>query len=515
MQGFVLYAIFANNLSEKFNLIMSEGNLISFLAIDLGASSGRALLGTVQNDRLVLKEIHRFSNPLVEVNSRLYWDLLYLYEQIVHSLRETKLRNYPILSVGIDTWGVDFVCFGADGEPLRMPYSYRDSHTKGAPERFFSRIPKKEVYKRTGIQIMDFNSLFQLATMLEENSSIYPLIDKILFMPDALSYLLTGQMVTEYTIASTSQMINPYTKDFEPSLLDAIRLTKEQFAPKVLSGTTIGKISPSVQHLTDQEDISVIAVAGHDTASAVLAVPAESAHFAYLSSGTWSLMGIESDEPVINEDTFALNFTNEGGADGSIRLLKNICGMWLIEQCKKEWEKNNPVTYEEIVAAAQRAEPFQCVINPDASCFANPSSMIASIQHYCRQTNQFVPETIGEIARCIYESLAFRYKQVLQDLQKLASFPIEKLHIIGGGSRNNMLNTFTANAIGLPVVAGPSEATAIGNLLMQAKAAGLVKNKEEIRRIVRNSTELELFEPSDTELWNDHYQRYLEVYKEI
>jgi rhamnulokinase len=494
---------------------MSEGNLNSFLAIDLGASNGRAMLGTVQNDLLALQEMHRFPNPLVEVNGRLYWDMLYLYDQIVHSLRETRLRKSPILSVGIDTWGVDFVCFGADGEPLRMPYSYRDLHTQGAPERFFAKMPKEEVYQKTGIQIMNFNSLFQLNTMLEENCSIYPLIDKILFMPDALSYLLTGKMVTEYTIASTSQMINPYTKEFEPSLLDAIRLSKTQFAPMVFSGTTIGKISPSVRHLTDLDGVSVIAVAGHDTASAVLAVPAESTHFAYLSSGTWSLMGIESDKPVINEDTFTLNFTNEGGADGSIRLLKNICGMWLIEQCKKEWEKNSPVTYEDIVKAAQRATPFQCFINPDASCFANPPSMIASIQHYCRQTDQFVPETIGEIARCIYESLAFRYKQVLQDLQKLASFPIEKLHIIGGGSRNNMLNTFTANAIGLPVVAGPSEATAMGNLLMQAKAAGLVTEKSEMRRLIRNSVELEIFNPSETTQWQDHYPRYLNVFREI
>jgi len=452
---------------------------------------------------------------MVEVNGRLYWDLLYLYNQIVTSLRETKLRGHNIISVGIDTWGVDFVCFGADGEPLRMPYSYRDLHTQGAPERFFSKMPKEEVYEKTGIQIMNFNSLFQLNTMLEENCSIYPLIDKILFMPDALSYLLTGKMVTEYTIASTSQMINPYTKEFEPSLLDAIRLSKEQFAPMVFSGTTIGKISPSVQHLTDLEGVSVIAVAGHDTASAVLAVPAESTHFAYLSSGTWSLMGIESDEPVINEATYALNFTNEGGADGSIRLLKNICGMWLIEQCKKEWEKKKPVTYEEIVTAAEQTAPFQCFINPDAPCFANPSSMIASIQHYCRQTGQFVPGTIGEIARCIYESLALRYKQVLQHLQELANFPIEKLHIIGGGSRNNMLNTFTANAIGLPVVAGPSEATAMGNLLMQAKAAGLVTEKSEMRRLIRNSVELEIFNPSETTQWQDHYPRYLEVFREI
>ncbi len=494
---------------------MSEGNLVSFLAIDLGASSGRALLGTVQNDRLELNEIHRFPNPMVETNGRLYWDLFYLYNQIVISLRETKLRGHHIVSIGIDTWGVDFVCFGTDGEPLRMPYSYRDSHTQGAPERFFTKIPKEKVYEKTGIQIMNFNSLFQLDTMREENSSIYPLIDKILFMPDALSYLLTGQMVTEYTIASTSQIINPHTKDFDPALLDAIGLSRNKFAPIVFSGTTIGKISSSVQHQTNQGDVSVIAVAGHDTASAVLAVPAESAHFAYLSSGTWSLMGIESDEPVINEETYALNFTNEGGADGSIRLLKNICGMWLIEQCKKEWERSGPVTYDEIVTAAQQAPPFQCFINPDASCFASPESMIASIQDYCRQTDQFVPETIGEIARCIYESLALRYKQVLQHLQKLAIFPIEKLHIIGGGSKNNMLNTFTANAIGLPVVAGPSEATAIGNLLMQAKAAGLITEKNAMRRLVRNSVELEIFTPSETNTWHNQYQRYLEVFRDI
>lgn len=494
---------------------MSEGKLISFLAIDLGASSGRAMLGRVQNNRLKLDEIHRFANPMVEVHNRVYWDLFYLYDQIVVSLRETKLRDHHIVSIGIDTWGVDFVCFGADGEPLRMPYSYRDSRTQGAPERFFTKISKEKVYEKTGIQIMNFNSLFQLNTMQEDNCSIYPLIDKILFMPDALSYLLCGTMVTEYTIASTSQMIDSHAKDFDLALLDAARLSKDQFAPIVFSGTVIGKISSQVQRLTDLGDISVIAVAGHDTASAVLAVPAENDHFAYLSSGTWSLMGIESDKPVINEKTYALNFTNEGGADGSIRLLKNICGMWLIEQCKKEWEKKGPVTYDEIVKAAQQVLPFQCFINPDATCFASPVSMIDAIQEYCRQTGQFVPETIGEIARCIYESLALRYKQVLQHLQELASFPIEKLHIIGGGSKNNMLNTFTANAIGLPVVAGPSEATAIGNLLMQAKAAGLITEKNAMRQLVRNSVELETFTPSDTDAWHNPYQRYLEVFRNI
>ena len=494
---------------------MSKNTASSFLAIDLGASSGRAILGNIENKRLELKEINRFANPIVEINGRLYWNLLHLYSEIIKSLQHVKSEGIELISLGIDTWGVDFVCFGNDGEPLRMPYSYRDTHTFGAPERFFKKMPKEEVYNKTGIQIMNFNTLFQLATQLEENTSTYPVIDKILFMPDALSYLLTGKMVTEYTIASTSQMINPYMRNFDDSLLEAVNLKQENFAPIVFSGAEIGKLSNSVKELTGLGDISVIAVAGHDTGSAVLAAPAENENFAYLSSGTWSLMGIESAEPVINEETYALNFTNEGGADGSVRLLKNICGMWLIEQCKKEWEKDGAVSYNEIVKAAQKATPFQSFINPDSPCFASPLSMTHSIKEYCRQTGQYVPESMGEIARCIYESLAFRYKQVLTNLQKLADFPIETLHIIGGGAQNKMLNGFTANAIGKTVYAGPSEATAIGNLLMQAKAAGLVSDKKEMRQIIRNSVELEVFSPEYSQVWDSNYQKYLAIFKEI
>lgn len=494
---------------------MSKNTASSFLAIDMGASSGRAILGNIENKRLELKEINRFANPIEEINGRLYWNLLHLYSEIIKSLQHVKSEGIELISLGIDTWGVDFVCFGNDGEPLRMPYSYRDTHTFGAPERFFKKMPKEEVYNKTGIQIMNFNTLFQLATQLEENTSTYPVIDKILFMPDALSYLLTGKMVTEYTIASTSQMINPYMRNFDDSLLEAVNLKQENFAPIVFSGAEIGKLSNSVKELTGLGDISVIAVAGHDTGSAVLAAPAENENFAYLSSGTWSLMGIESAEPVINEETYALNFTNEGGADGSVRLLKNICGMWLIEQCKKEWEKDRPVSYNDIVKAAQEATPFQSFINPDSPCFASPLSMTHSIKEYCRQTGQYVPESMGEIARCIYESLAFRYKQVLTNLQKLADFPIETLHIIGGGAQNKMLNGFTANAIGKTVYAGPSEATAIGNLLMQAKAAGLVSDKKEMRQIIRNSVELEVFSPEYSQVWDSNYQKYLAIFKEI
>ncbi|MDD2931359.1 MAG: rhamnulokinase [Fermentimonas sp.] len=492
---------------------MNRGNL-NFLAIDIGAGSGRAILGTIQNEKIELKEVNRFSNPMIEVNDLLYWDILYLYDQIIKSIIKVNNTGVDIASIGIDTWGVDYVCFGSDGKPLRMPSTYRNINTAGAPERFYSKIAKKELYRKTGIQIMDFNTLFQLDTQLHEKSSIYPLIDKILFTPDALSYMLTGNMVTEYTIASTSQLINPYKRDFDTEILESIGLSKDHFAPIVFSGKEIGKINNSVKKATGLQNISVVAVAGHDTASAVLAVPAENENFAYLSSGTWSLMGIESKEPVINEETYSLNITNEGGADGSIRLLKNICGMWLIEQCRKEWEKVRPVSFDEIIDAAAQTTPYTSLINPDAKCFANPDSMIDTIQEYCRDTNQAIPQTIGEISRCIYESLAFRYKQVLMNLQKLADFPIQKLHIIGGGSKNNMLNQFTANAIGMPVIAGPSEATAVGNILMQAKASGIVDNKSEMRKIVRNSTTLEAFNPTDIQLWDENYQRYLEVFQE-
>lgn len=494
---------------------MGDNRPASFLAIDLGATSGRAIVGSIENGVLKLKEIHRFSNPITEINGRMYWDLFYLYNEILKSLKKVRVNHIDIRSIGIDTWGVDFVCFGNDGEPLRMPYSYRDTMTLGAPEEFFKIMPKQEVYNRTGIQIMNFNSLFQLFTQKKNNSSIYNSIDKVLFMPDALSYLLTGKMVTEYTIASTSQLINPFSKTFDTPLLEAVGLSKDNFAPIVLSGTVIGELSERVKQQTNLDDISVVAVAGHDTASAVLATPAKNENFAYLSSGTWSLMGVESIEPVVNDEAFLLNFTNEGGADGSIRLLKNICGMWLIEQCKKEWDKNEEISYDEIVNAADTATPFKCFINPDSPSFANPISMIDSIQQYCNETNQYVPRTMGEIARCIYESLAFRYKQVLANLQGLAHHPIETLHIIGGGSKNRLLNYYTACAIGIPVVAGPCEATAIGNILQQAKAAGLVKNKDEMRKIVINSINLESFVPEKDNNWNQHYEEYLRVFKEI
>ena len=487
---------------------------INFFAVDLGATSGRTILGTVGKDVLEMRELTRFPNHIIEVNGHFYWDIYALYLEIIKGLKVVANENIKITSIGIDTWGVDFVCIGKDGELLRQPYCYRDPHTVDAPERFFEHIPKSRVYELTGIQIMNFNSLFQLDTIRRNNSSVLPATDKILFMPDALSYMLTGKMVTEYTIASTAQMINPLTKRFEKELLNELGLSDDIFGKFVYPGTTVGTLCEEVKHQTGLGNIPVVAVAGHDTASAVAAVPTRNEKFAYLSSGTWSLMGIEVDEPIISKESYEMNFTNEGGVDGTIRFLKNICGMWLLERCRKEWNTEQNYSYAELIDAALAAPAFSSLINPDAGCFANPVSMIEAIQNYCRDTDQAVPYSCGEITRCIFESLALRYRQVLDWLRELAPFPIEKLHVIGGGSKNNLLNTFTANAIGLPVVAGPSEATAIGNIMLQAKTAGYVSDIANMRKLICDSVPVHTFMPADKDAWDKGYKAYLNVYRE-
>ncbi|MEG1839484.1 MAG: FGGY-family carbohydrate kinase, partial [Bacteroidaceae bacterium] len=314
--------------------------------------------------------------------------------------------------------------------------------------------------------------------------------------------------------ASTSQLLNPHTKQFDEELLKELGLTADKFGKMVLPGTKIGSLSEEVKKLTGLGDIPVIAVAGHDTASAVAAVPSGSNRFAYLSSGTWSLMGVEVPQPIISEKSYRLNFTNEGGADGSIRFLKNICGMWLLEQCRKEWAREQNYSYEELIEAALNAPAFQSFINPDAPCFANPDSMIGAIKNYCKETGQVVPATFGEITRCIFESLALRYKQVLEYLQELAPSTMERLHVIGGGSKNDLLNAFTANALGLPVVAGPSEATAIGNIMLQAKASGDVADLRKMREVIRNSMTTLTFLPDKHDGWDEAYSLYLKNFRE-
>ena len=480
----------------------------NFFAVDLGATSGRTILGSFIEGGLNLEEINRFPNHLIEVGGHFYWDIHALYRHIIDGLKLVAHRGESIASIGIDTWGVDFVLLGKDGNLLRQPYAYRDPHTVGAPEAFFSRISRSEVYGKTGIQVMNFNSLFQLDTLRRNHDSALEAADKVLFMPDALSYMLTGKMVTEYTIASTAQLVNAHTQRLEPELLKAVGLQEENFGRFVFPGEKIGTLTEEVQKITGLGAIPVIAVAGHDTGSAVAAVPALDRNFAYLSSGTWSLMGVETDAPVITAETEALNFTNEGGVEGTIRLLKNICGMWLLERCRCDWEE---ISYPELIAEAEASEPFRSLINPDDALFANPMNMEQAIRTYCADHHQPIPETRGQVVRCIFESLALRYRQVLENLRGLSPRPVEALHVIGGGSRNDLLNQWTANAVGIPVVAGPSEATAIGNVMIQALTAGAASDVVSMRQLINRSIPLKTFTPENVEVWNAAYLHFLQL----
>jgi rhamnulokinase len=487
----------------------------NFIAFDIGATSGRTILATLQDGKLQLKELTRFPNHITRIGDKFYWDIYALYENLKDGLLAAAKENIDIHAIGIDTWGVDFVYIGEDDSILGLPRSYRDPYTNGIPEAFFKEISQQKVYDFTGIQIMNFNSLYQLYAAKKENSSALQAAKHILFMPDALSFLLTGKKVCEYTIASTSQLLNPRNKKLEPALLKTIGISPNLFPEMVLPGKVIGTLSDFIVKETGvNKDIPVIASAGHDTASAVAAVPAENEKFAYLSSGTWSLMGIELKEPVVTEESFRMNFTNEGGVDGTIRFLKNITGMWLLEQCRKEWEKEGTkYTYNEIVALSDTAVAFQSLIDPDDAIFANPDSMTSAIADYCAKTNQTVPKHHAEYIRCIFDSLALKYKYVFQGLERIAPFKIERLHVIGGGSQNKLLNQFTANAIGIPVVAGPSEATAIGNVMIQAKGLGIVRSLPEMRKIIANSFSPEIFQPQETAFWNEVYARFLSVTK--
>ncbi len=482
-----------------------------FFAVDLGATSGRTILGCLSHDTCMLEELTRFDNVLIETGGHFYWDIFALYHEVIKGLKIVAQRHVDITSIGIDTWGVDFVCVGKDKAILRNPLAYRDPHTMGMMEEYFERcVDKKTVYDVTGIQLMNFNSLFQLYTMRRNGDSALAHAEKVLFVPDALSYMLTGEMVCEYTIASTSQLLDPRTRELDGRLLQSVGLTREHFGRMVMPGTVMGTLTSEVQAMTGLGAVPVIAVAGHDTASAVAAVPAANEHFAYLSSGTWSLMGIETKEAVINEKSYAYNFTNEGGVEGTTRFLKNICGMWLYERCRKEWT-DAPRSHAELQAEAMKVTPFQSVINPDDPCFANPPSMVEAIKDYCKKTVQHVPEGYAETCRCIFDSLALRYRQVFEWLKEFADFPITTLHIIGGGSLNEYLDQFTANSLGVEVLAGPQEGTAIGNIMLQAKASGIVGDIWEMRRIIAQSITMKRFVPQDQDEWDAAYRHYLEV----
>ena len=495
-----------------------------YFAVDLGATSGRTILGTLANGRLEQEEITRFPNNLIETGGHFYWDIYALYFEMIRGLKEVARRGIELTSIGIDTWGVDFVFIGADGAILRNPMAYRDPHTFGRMEEYLEKVvSRREVYDITGIQFMNFNSLFQLYAMQQDGNVAMKMAEKVLFVPDALSWMLTGEAVCEYTIASTSQMLDPKSGDLSEKLIESVGMKRSQFGRMVQPGTQIGVLTEEVQKMTGLGAVPVIAVAGHDTGAAVAAVPAKNEQFAYLSSGTWSLMGIETKEAIINDRSYELNFTNEGGIEGTTRFLKNICGMWLYERCRKEWpEEVRKLSHPELQGSAMQVEAFRSIINPDDKAFANPPSMIEAIQQYCRETNQPVPETPAEICRCIFDSLALRYRQVFgwlkefkntsltSDLSPLTSDMV--LHVIGGGSLNKYLTQFTADACDVEVLAGPQECTAIGNIMLQAKASGDVADIWAMRQIIANSVDMVAYHPTgDKAAWNAAYQRFLEV----
>ncbi|MDR3095425.1 MAG: rhamnulokinase [Bacteroidales bacterium] len=484
----------------------------TFIAFDLGATSGRAISGTLTNGKIETEEIARFPNSMINIGEHFHWNILGIFDILKNSLKTCALSGKPApASIGIDTWGVDFGLLAADGSLLGEPYAYRDPHTNGILAEYFKLLPREKVYELTGIQFMQFNSLFQLYAMKKNGSSLLAAAKDLLFLPDLLNYLFTGVKKAEFTIASTSQMLNPKTMNWASELFDAFGAPVSLMQPLVLPGTVIGQLTDAIVKETGIGSIPVVAVGAHDTASAIAAVPAEGDNWAYLSSGTWSLMGIETKKPLISKETEQMNFTNEGGIGGTFRFLKNITGMWLLEQCRKEWTNTQDYGYGELVDRAKAEKPFVCLVNPDADDFLNPESMVTAIREYCRKSGQAVPETIGQLVRCIFESLALKYRYTLDQLKRVSPHPIEKLHVIGGGAKNAYLCQLTANAIHIPVIAGPTEGTAMGNLLVQAMATGELKSLEEIRQIVRNSVEIQTFLPQDSGEWDKAYERYKEI----
>lgn len=439
------------------------------LAFDLGATSGRAILGAFDGHAVDMHEISRFTYPILDIDGHLHWDLPLIHRHVTDGIRrchEELAGRGALSSIGIDSWGCDVAFFNADGSPAGLPYCYRDPHTAGAAEAFCRRFGKERLYAATGIQFMDFNTLFQL-------DRIRPAAARILFMPDALAYMLTGRAITEYTVASTSQMVNLATRDLDPEILEAVGLSRDRFGAMVQPGEKIGEYG----------GVPVLAVAGHDTASAVIGIPAPDPDYAYLSCGTWALLGVESPRPVAGEKSLEYNFTNEGGIDGTVRLLKNICGMWIFERVRHELGHDG--TDIAALAAMCDESSLNTIINPDDPAFAAPASMTGAISRYCADRGLSAPASMADYVRVIYRSLAARVAEVMEQLRRLSPRLIRRLHVIGGGSRNTRLMQMLATATGLPVVAGPAESTALGNILVQARSLnpGL-----DIRQTAINST---------------------------
>ncbi len=486
-----------------------------YLAIDLGAESGRVILGTLENGRLQLEEVHRFANNPVTTPDGLHWDVLRLWSEIkVGITLAIRKHSQNIVGIGVDTWGVDFGLLDKNGGLLGNPFHYRDSRNDGMVEEAFLRISREQIFENTGIQFMQINTLYQLFSMVKNSAETLQAADKLLMIPDLFNYWLTGIKVSEFSIATTSQCYDPRLGGWSQPVLNALGIPANIFAPIVQPGTLLGPLLPALAHEIGASSISVIAPACHDTGSAVAAIPSaqDSKDYAWISSGTWSLMGTDSSAPVITPESLKCNLTNEGGVFGSIRLLKNITGLWLVQECRRTWaSQGDELSYGDLTDLAAQASPLRSLIDPDAPEFSHPGDMPDRIRAFCRRTSQPVPETRGEIIRCALESLAMKYRSVLEMLEKVTGRSMQVLHIVGGGTKNRLLNQFAANGTGLRVVTGPVEATAIGNILMQAIALGHIDSLESSRQVVRQSFEVETYQPQEREAWNEAYQRYQTV----
>ncbi len=487
-----------------------------YLGVDLGAESGRVMAGLWDGKKMRLEELHRFSNGGVAVADSLRWNTLGLWSEIQTGLTAAaKKYGKSVVSVGVDTWGVDFALLSKSGELLGLPYHYRDARTRGILPKAFARVPREEIFASTGLQFMEINTLFQLMVLQRNSPEILAAAETLLMTPDFLNYCLSGARVCEFTIATTSQCVDPKKRAWATELLGKFGLPTKIFPDIVPPGTKVGQLRQSLAERTGLGPIAVVVPAAHDTGSAVAAVPTKNtgkANWAYLSSGTWSLLGVEVEEALLSPRVLELNVTNEGGVDGTYRLLKNIAGMWLIQQCRRAFmEKGKEYSYDQIAQMASEAPAFRSLINPNDDRFHNPPSMPAAIQEFCRETGQPVPETEGQLARCIFESLALIYATVLEGLEELTGKKIEVVHVVGGGSRNKLLNPFTANACGRPVVTGPVEATVLGNLLVQARSHGEIRSLADIRSVVRESSDVMQYDPDNAAAWQDARGRFAKL----
>lgn len=481
-----------------------------YLAFDLGAESGRAVLGRLDDTgRLQISHLHRFPNRMINVIGNLHWDVLGLYGEMLEAMRicTTNHTSSP-MSIGVDTWGVDFALLDAEGNLIGAPFAYRDRRTHGAMEEFLSKISRERLYQLTGIQLLPNNTVFQLYSMVRDKSPQLEIASDLLFMPDLFNYFLTGIKKSEFTIATTSQLYNPRIGYWESEIFEQLAVPKGIMQEIVQPGTIIGELTENISAQTGLKKIPVVAVASHDTGSAVAAIPTSGENFAYISSGTWSLMGIESQGPIIDKK---YNLANEGGVCGTFRVLKNINGLWLLQACRKKWANTREYSYIELTQMAESAIPFRAIIDPERSEFLNPADMPLAIKRFCRVTGQPVPQGIGQFVRVILESLALAYRHTLEQLTEISGKDIEKIHIVGGGAQNYLLCQFTADATGLPVYAGPIEATAIGNILVQAMAFGRILSLEELREVVRHSFSLNLYEPQHALDWDEAYGRFIKL----